>query len=183
MAQIILTAFEPFLGRKANKSLEVLQNVMSDNVKGLEAIVFPVAFRDFEREFKHIRKHKPRYILSMGESPYESPKLERKAKNFIECKGRPDNDGRIIEKERIIEHAPDFYLATMDYDSIALHVKKAKYKIKRSSNAGSYVCNFLLYRLLHEFNDASIGFIHVPNSGKVGYSTDVAHIVIDFLKK
>ncbi len=186
---IIVTVFEPWRKRKKNISLEVLKNIIEKNIQGVSCLALPTIFSDFKIEIDYIKNFKPDYILSLGESGNKKVELEKKAKNLINCmkKGKkiPDNNGRVILDEKIIEEGMPFYPTTLPYKNIINHAKKQGYGVYESSNAGSHVCNFLYYKLLHEFKglETKVGFLHLSRSEDVGKLTDLTYFVIDYLKK
>lgn len=76
----------------------------------------------------------------------------------------PDNDGYVPKNVPVIENAPAAYFSTLPVDDIVDAVNQAGVPCSKSYSAGAFVCNDLLYSLLHRFNgtDKKIGFIHVP---------------------
>lgn len=169
--RIILTAFEPFGGRKKNVSSEVLKNIQK--TYDLESLILPVTFKDFKQEMEDMKCLAPDYILSLGESSLQNPELENKAKNLIQYGGKLDNKGK------------EFYLSTLPNSKIIGHEKNKGYEIKLSNDAGLYVCNFVFYKLSHEFNNSKtkVGFLHLPRDGNVDQLTDLTYLVTDFLEK
>lgn len=168
--RIILTAFEPFGGRKKNVSSEVLKNIQK--TYDLESLILPVEFKDFKQEMEDMKHLAPDYIISLGESGRQYPEMEGKAKNLIE-------HGEILDKKA--KH----YLSTLPYIKIIEHLKSKGYETKLSDDAGLYVCNFVFYKLSHEFNNSKtkVGFLHLPRDGNVDQLTDLTYLVTDFLEK
>jgi pyrrolidone-carboxylate peptidase len=50
----------------------------------------------------------------------------------------------------------------------------ARDQVRMSRSAGSYLCNYLLYRSLQEFPDLKVGFLHVPLQEKIGLEDQLA---------
>jgi pyroglutamyl-peptidase len=63
-----------------------------------------------------------------------------------------------------VPDGPAAYFSTLPVDDIVESVNKAGVPSFKSYSAGAFVCNDLLYSLLHRFDgtDKKIGFIHVP---------------------
>lgn len=195
MSRILLTAFEPFRGRKGNISRKNIGLEVSKRIdeKGIAKLLFPVVFDDFRSEIEYAKSLAPDYVLMLGESGRYSPELEKKAKNLIKCEGSPDNHGRIIDNAPVIKRVPAYYLATLpSYEKMIKMVNKEiiKYagkkghEIVKSDDAGEYVCNSLFYKFLHEFrlSKTKVGFLHIPYSMNVNESTDIIYLMLDYLK-
>lgn len=173
-SKIIITAFKPFdriqfEGRKINVSSEVLENIQK--TYDLESLILPVEFKDF-KEIEYIKRLKPDYILSLGESAQQYPGMESKAKNFI-------------KHRKIMDEGVKHYMSKLPTSKIVDHLKSKGYEIKLSDDAGLYVCNFTFYNLSQEFKDSKtkVGFMHLPREGNVDKLTELTYLVTDFLRK
>ena len=76
----------------------------------------------------------------------------------------PDNEGQRIENEPVIPEGPAAYFATLPVREMAAAIRKAGIPAALSYSAGAFVCNDVLYTLLHRFHgtETRVGFIHVP---------------------
>ena len=76
----------------------------------------------------------------------------------------PDNEGQRIENEPVIPEGPAAYFATLPVREMAAAIRKAGITAALSYSAGAFVCNDVLYTLLHRFHgtEPRVGFIHVP---------------------
>lgn len=77
----------------------------------------------------------------------------------------PDNSGRLCSGERIVPEGPAAYFATVPVEQMAQTIRDRGIRAAVSNAAGTYVCNDVLYTLLHRFHGTAtrVGFIHVPN--------------------
>ncbi len=76
----------------------------------------------------------------------------------------PDNEGQKIENKPVIPEGPAAYFATLPVREMAAAIRKAGIPAALSYSAGAFVCNDVLYTLLHRFHgtETRVGFIHVP---------------------
>jgi len=78
----------------------------------------------------------------------------------------PDTDGVDSSERPIVPAGPDMLSATLPVESIAAAIEKTGLRAVPSEDAGGYLCNHALYRLLHLLKaDGSVtraGFLHVP---------------------
>ena len=76
----------------------------------------------------------------------------------------PDNAGRQPHNEPVVPDGPAAYFSTLPAREMAEAIRSAGIPAALSYTAGTYVCNDLLYTLLHRFAGTSVraGFIHVP---------------------
>ena len=80
----------------------------------------------------------------------------------------PDNDGGQPIDEKIVADGPSAYFSNLPIKAMAEAIKKAGLPGRVSNSAGTYVCNHIMYQLLHIINESypnvKGGFIHVPFS-------------------
>jgi pyroglutamyl-peptidase len=75
-----------------------------------------------------------------------------------------DNAGNQPLAVPIIQNAPASYMGTLPVNDIVHAVRNARLPCKLSFSAGRFVCNDVLYTLLHHYRgtNTKVGFIHVP---------------------
>jgi pyroglutamyl-peptidase len=75
-----------------------------------------------------------------------------------------DNDGVLLTDTPIDSDGPAAYFSTLPVRRMVDAIRAADLPAALSYSAGAFVCNDLLYSLLHHFRntDLPIGFIHVP---------------------
>lgn len=79
-----------------------------------------------------------------------------------------DGAGELPASERVIETGPELLAATLPAERIAARLIGLGYPCATSDNAGSYLCNALLYHSLAAARGRPVpylaGFVHVPAS-------------------
>ena len=170
MKKLLLTAFEPFGGESINASLEA-QKLIPDRVGDWEIvkILVPVVFgKDAETVIAKADEIRPKAILCLGQAENrEFVTPEFVGINFMH--GRiADNAGLQPVRQEIVPGGPAAYFTTLPAFEMAEALKAAGVRTKVSYSAGTFVCNELLYRLLHHYSsagsDVAVGFIHVPST-------------------
>jgi len=178
MANIIVTAFEPFATNKKNPTEALLERI-PDHLYNYRVykVTLPVVYNHaFDRLLPLIEKHKPVLILMLGLAYGRSHvNVERIAVNVADSKTK-DNLGNIIEEQRIEEDGPDGLFTTLPLEAIMERFRKKKLPVRISNTAGTYVCNNLFYKTLHYLKtydlDTKAGFVHVPPFPDMVHETD-----------
>ena len=87
----------------------------------------------------------------------------------------PDNAGRRPEGEPIDPNGPAAYFSTLPVREMMRAIASAGVPAKLSYTAGTYVCNDLLYTLLHCFSGTSVrvAFVHIPLEKDLSLSDSV----------
>ncbi len=168
MKKLLLAAFEPFGGENINASLEA-QKMIPDRLGDWEIVKIrvPVIFgKDAETVLETAEEIQPKAILCLGQAETrELVSPEFVGINFMH--GRiADNAGLKPVRQEIVPGGPAAYFTTMPAFEMTEAIKAAGVGTKVSYSAGTYVCNDLLYRLLHHYSltgeEVTVGFIHVP---------------------
>ena len=75
----------------------------------------------------------------------------------------PDNKGNQARDKQIIEGSDTAYFSTLPVRRIADAINSVGIFSKVSYSAGTYVCNDVLYSLLHFYHHSNtkVGFIHI----------------------
>lgn len=172
--KITITAFEPFGGFSTNSSYIALSKL---NNLDVDRIFLPVSYPDAFVTLKETIKESNFIVLLGMAAKREKISIEERAKNILEFK-IPDNNNQIITNRLIDENAPEFIYSKIDIDNLISYLNLDNELVYKSSDAGSYICNYLYFKVLREFNIPSI-FIHIPN-----YQTDEEFKQLDvFLNK
>lgn len=78
----------------------------------------------------------------------------------------PDNAGNQPIDEPIVQDAPPAYFATLPIKRMVQAMRMAGVPAAVSNAAGTFVCNHVLYGLLHELAQRGLhipaGFVHIP---------------------
>jgi pyroglutamyl-peptidase len=166
--KILLTAFEPFGGEKINPALEAV-NLVSSQIAGAEMIklTVPTVFgRATDAVTEAVRSLRPQAVVCVGQAGGRNAiTVERVAIN-IEDASIPDNAGLTPVDKPVISGAPTAYFSTLPIKAMVKAIRDMGLPAAVSNTAGTFVCNHLMYGILHlldnEFPGTPGGFIHVP---------------------
>ena len=168
--QILLTGFEPFGGESINPSYEAL-TALPDRMEGISLIkaILPVSFaRSGPALETLLADYHPDMVLCVGQAGgYAGITLERVAINLRDAT-MPDNDGLQPVDEPVVSGGPAAYFSTLPVKTMASVLKENGIPASVSYSAGTYVCNNVMYTLLHLIQTRNLpiqgGFLHVPFS-------------------
>jgi pyroglutamyl-peptidase len=75
-----------------------------------------------------------------------------------------DNAGNQPRGEMVDPKGPAAYFATVPVEKMAQSIREAGIPATVSNSAGAFVCNDVMYTLLHHYAGTAVkvGFIHVP---------------------
>jgi len=75
-----------------------------------------------------------------------------------------DNAGNQPRGEFVVPEGPAAYFATVPVEKMAQAIRKEDIPATVSNSAGAFVCNDVMYTLLHRYAGTAVkvGFIHVP---------------------
>lgn len=170
MKRLLLTGFEPFLNYPVNPTARIVEELHGLEIGKyqIHSEVLPVDFSvSGDRIISHIENVKPDAVLSLGLSGGRfkiTP--ERIAINVND--GAKDNSGHAPVDEPIVDGGADGYFTNMPIRKMVDALKGAGLPAEISNTAGAYLCNHVMYRVLHFVNaqrpDMLAGFIHIPAS-------------------
>ena len=164
--KLLITGFDPFGGATVNPAWEAVK-LLPDQVGNytLYKLQIPTVFGvGAQRVLDAARDLQPDLILCVGQAGTRSAVTpERIAVNIRDAR-IPDNMGNQPKGERVISEGPAAYFATVDVMSMAQAAKDKGLPATVSNSAGAFVCNDVLYTLLHAYHNThtQVGFIHVP---------------------
>ncbi|MBO4677124.1 MAG: pyroglutamyl-peptidase I [Oscillospiraceae bacterium] len=165
---ILLTAFDPFGGEGENASQMALE-ALPDSVAGarLEKLLLPTVFRTSgELAIQAAENIRPDVVLSLGQAGGRKALTpERIAVNLMDAR-IPDNAGFRPADEPVVPGGPAAYFSTLPVKAMVRAMEAAGVPAMVSNTAGTFVCNSLMYAMLHyaasRRPDLPCGFIHVP---------------------
>jgi len=168
MKKILVTGFEPFNNQLINPSLEAIKKLKS-TLYGAEihVLAVPTVFRESIEIVKNkLHILKPDVVLLIGQAgDRKGISIERVALN-IDDASIPDNRGIKPINKSIIPNGPNALFSTLPIHQMVDHLNLNKIPAFISNTAGTYVCNHLMYGVLHEISNldspVKAGFIHVP---------------------
>jgi pyroglutamyl-peptidase len=161
---LLLTAFEPFDGTGLNSSQEVVKEFMRRHSEKMPvaSAILPVEYdADFVAAWRVAEEVQPQAILHLGQAGREVIAVERRGRN-LKWVYRGGQESSVP----ILDDAPSAYFATAPVDDLVSALTAAGIPAEASTEAGTYMCNHILFRSLHyaatQGLSVAIGFIHLP---------------------
>lgn len=168
--KVLISGFGPFAEEEINPTALIVHSLERKELRipdGLlvEQVILPVTFAESFIVFeKKINEFNPDIVIAFGVASNRSTiDLEMTAVNRINT-FRPDNNGLTPRNELISPLGSDVYISTLPLQGLEQALKDAKIPVNISRDAGTYVCNFVFYKLMESNQDTlrDCGFIHVP---------------------
>lgn len=170
MKKLLLTGFEPFLDHPINPTEELVLRLDGAQIGEYEVkgVLLPV---DFEKApvaiLEAVREFSPDAVLSLGLAAGRTEMTPERI--AINCRdGAADNSGRALVDSKIVENGADGYFSTLPIRMLVDSLKEKGYPASISNSAGTYLCNNVMYTVLHELKEKQVdipaGFVHVPAS-------------------
>ena len=166
MKKLLVTGFDPFGGEAVNPSREAvfsLPEVIGEyEVTRLEVpTVFGLAAETVLAMAEELR---PDAILCVGQAGGRSAITPEVVAINLREASIPDNAGNRPLNQPVVPDGPAAYFSTLPVRDMVASIKESGIPAQLSYSAGAFVCNDLLYTLLHRYADTSVlvGFIHVP---------------------
>ena len=165
---VLVTGFEPFGGERANPSWDVCSRLPAE-IAGLrvQTCKVPCEFRRaIEVVAEAIERHRPELVVSLGQAGGRAHiSVERVAINVDDARAN-DNAGASPIDEPIAPNGPAAYFSSLPIKAMTAAMRAAGVPAEVSNTAGTYVCNHLMYGVLHFLaaskSPARAGFIHLP---------------------
>lgn len=165
---ILITAFEPFGGEVQNPTQEVLALLPEQiGTARIISLLLPTVFGEAAAQaIQAIKAHKPNAVVALGQAGGRAGITpERVAINVADAR-IPDNAGVKPSDEPINPMGPAAYFSTLPIKALVQAIREAGLPASVSDSAGTYVCNHLMYALLHHIAKEGLniqaGFIHLP---------------------
>jgi pyroglutamyl-peptidase len=165
---VLLTGFEPFDGDDINPSWEAASLLDGALLRRhrVVAVRLPTEFHASLAQLKRaIRRHRPSLVLCVGVAGSRTRiAIERVAINLLDAR-IPDNAGRQPIDLPIVRGGPAAYFARLPVKAMLGALLQAGIPAELSHSAGTYVCNYVFYGLMHALASRPGmrgGFVHVP---------------------
>ncbi len=165
--RVLITAFDAFGGERINAVEEILKG-LKEVPKGVEVIPLsvPTVFgRSVRVVTDAIDAACPDAVLCLGQAAGRGEITpERIAVNLMDAR-IPDNEGNQPQDEPIVPNGPAAYFSTLPLRRMEEALKGAGLPASLSNTAGTFVCNRLMYGVLHALADRPAipaGFVHFP---------------------
>lgn len=165
--KLLLTAFDPFGGGTINPALEAVKLV--GVVAGVDIIKLevPTVFgTSVDTVISAIEKHLPDAVLCVGQAGGRAGLTPERVAINIDDARIPDNEGHQPVDRPIAAEGPAAYFSTLPVKAMTAAIRQAGLPSDLSNTAGTFVCNHLMYGVLHHLakHHPAIrsGFLHVP---------------------
>lgn len=168
---ILLTGFDPFGGGANNPSWLIAQALHGQRIAGHRVVAaqLPTVFgQSLQRLQSLLREHQPAITLCLGLAGGRAAlSIERIGININDAR-IPDNCGAQPIDTPVQAGGPAAYFASLPIKAMLRGVQRAGVPCEVSQTAGTFVCNHVLYGLMHLLaqgagpQGARGGFVHVP---------------------
>ena len=166
MKKLLITGFDPFDGATINPSWEAVK-LLPDQIGDYKLYklqiptVFGLAPKTVLEKAAEIR---PDVIISVGQAGTRAAVTPERIGINVRDARITDNAGISPKDEPIIPGGPDGLFSTLPVKAMIAAISEAGLPGAISNTAGTFVCNDVLYSLLHHYagTDVRCGFIHVP---------------------
>ena len=166
--KLLLTAFDPFGGSAINPALEAV-GLVADRIGDVEIVklVVPTVFgKSVDVVAAKMEAEKPDVVLCIGQAGGRHDLTpERVAINLDDAR-IPDNEGNQPIDRTICRDGAAAYFSNLPIKAMAAKIREAGLPASVSNTAGTFVCNHLMYGVLHHmakhYPDMRGGFMHVP---------------------
>lgn len=165
MKTLLITGFDPFGGETVNPSWEAVK-LLPDVIGNyrLEKLQIPTVFGAAFDTVLAAGICQPDVILCIGQTGGRSSITPEVIGINLREAPIADNIGNMPVNTPIVPDGPAAYFATVPVRRMVETVSAAGLPCSLSFSAGAFVCNDVLYSLLHHYHGTSTkaGFIHVP---------------------
>ena len=165
---ILVTAFDPFGGEKINPAQQAVER-LADTIgeAKIHKLIVPTVFgKAAENVIEEMNKLRPDAVVCVGQAGgRKSVTPERVAINVMDA-NITDNIGQQPVDEVIVADGPAAYFSTLPVKKMVQAIRDAGLPGDVSNSAGTFVCNSLLYSVLHHaatnMPQTRAVFVHVP---------------------
>lgn len=166
MKKLLITGFDPFNGNTENPSwlaAAALPDTIGNFV--LKKVQLPTVYGvAASRVIEIAEEWKPDVIIAMGLAGGRAAVTPERVGINMRSASIADNAGQQYTDTPIFPDGPVAYFSTLPVTAMVQAIRDAGVPGQVSNTAGTYVCNDVLYTLLHRFDgtDTKVCFIHVP---------------------
>lgn len=168
MKTVLITGFEPFGGESVNPSWEVVSGLDNAIIGGFRVVArqLPCVFGESLTVLNGaIDALSPSLVLAVGQAGGRTDiTVERVAINVDDAR-IADNQGQQPVDVPVVADGPAAWFSTLPIKAMVMAMRNAGIPASVSQTAGTFVCNHVMYGLLHKLRDAPAvkgGFIHIP---------------------
>jgi len=166
LKKLLITGFEPFGGEKINPSWEAVK-LLPDEIGNfsLTKIEVPVVFgKAADTVIEKAEEINADAVICVGQAGGRTGVTPEMVAVNLRFASIPDNEGNQPKDVPVIEGGENAYFSTLPVRKMTAAVSEAEITSSVSYSAGTYVCNDLIYSVLHRFKNTGTKacFIHVP---------------------
>ena len=168
--KLLLTAFDPFGGESANAAQEAVL-LVSGTVGEVQVVklTVPTLFgKSVAAVAAAIEAERPDAVLCVGQAGGRAGLTPERVAINVDDASIPDNEGDQPMDRPIVPGGPAAYFSTLPVKAMVRAIRDAGLPASVSNSAGTFVCNHLMYGVLHLLNErypgVRGGFLHVPLS-------------------
>ncbi len=163
---LLITGFDPFGGESINPSYEAIKDLpdLLGDCRIIKLCVPTVFGEAAKTVLMQAEKCDPDIILCVGQAGgRKGVTPEAIAINLRDAR-IPDNRGNTPVDTPCVGDGPAAYFSTLPVKKMVNAITELGIPSSLSYSAGTFVCNDLMYSLLHHYTDTKVlvGFIHVP---------------------
>ena len=162
---LLLTGFGPFPGFPVNPSWEVARALDGTTLDGhvVRAVRLDVAYgRAADQLRAAVRRSRPAIVVNLGVAAGDAIRLETTARNADRAEA-PDVDGVVGGGRPVRATGPATLPSRLPLAALERDLEAAGFAVRRSDDAGGYLCNHVFYVALDEVAaERPVGFIPVP---------------------
>ena len=166
MKTLLITGFDPFGGETINPSWEAVKRLpdVIGNCRVQKKQIPTVFGEAAQTVLRQAEELKADIILSVGQAGGRAAVTPERIGINIRSASIADNKGNMPQEQPIVPGGSDGIFATVPVAAMVESIKEAGLPGAVSNSAGTFVCNDVLYTLLHHFAGTAtrVGFIHVP---------------------
>jgi len=168
MRTVLMTGFDPFGGESINPSWEVVKQLEGMHIDGCRVVTrqLPCVFGEALSVLNAaIDELDPTLVIAVGQAGGRvDVTVERVGINVDDAR-IADNIGQQPVDVAIVADGPAAWFSTLPIKAMVAALREAGVPASVSQTAGTFVCNHVMYGLLHKLADkpgAKGGFIHIP---------------------
>ena len=164
--KLLITGFDPFGGESINPSWEAVK-ALPETIglwKLTKLLVPTVCGMAGESVVAAAKELRPDVVLCVGQAGGRAAVTPELVAINLRYGRIADNAGVSPMDEPVVPDGPAAYFSTLPVRAMAQAITDAGLPGQVSYTAGAFVCNDLLYTVLHHFADTAVraAFVHVP---------------------
>lgn len=189
--KVLLTGFDPFGGESVNPAFEAIK-LLPDTIAGAEIVKVEIP-TEFTRSIScveaAIKEHNPDVVIDVGQAGRTRMRNRRESRHQPCRRKNPGQRRRAAVGESAQADGPTAYFATIPVKAMVQNVREHGLPCHVSFTAGTYVCNCVMYNVLHlcatKYPNIRAGFIHVPFACEqvVGKASTMASMPLETIAK